>query len=186
MTQLQMKTKKTLVSAALILVLAATSCNDPNPVAKLYAESAETAGQPARWAGTQPVLNNAADSASYLMGYVYGGNMRAMLQNGRLPDIEKLNSKDVEQGFAIALEADSTTLGTLYGIMLGLELRSSMEQLNKGTGLVWKNKLVYKGFYQGLNSTVPSALPIPMAEEQLNRLLRPYFVPDEKPKMPAE
>lgn len=161
-----------MVLAALVTMV---SCSDPNPVSKLYSESAIIADQPAKWAGTQPSLNSMPDSAAYLMGYVYGGNLRQMIEDGRLPETKRFDRKDVERGFALALEADSATLGTLYGIMRGLELRFSMDQLQRETGIDWNAQLVYKGFYQGLNATVPSSLPVPMAEEQLNRLLRPYF-----------
>ncbi len=75
------------------------------------------------------------------------------------------------------MAADSTQKSLLYGIMLGLELRNNMNSVSRDIDLQWNSSLAYKGFYQGLNRSVPTAMPAPMAEEQLNRLLQPYFMP---------
>lgn len=170
-----MKTNYLSFLVCLILAVTATSCKEPNPVARLYSRSSVIADQPAKWASVQPALSNAADSSAYLMGYVYGGQISGMVSDGRLAAMSAYDPKDIERGFAIALEADSTTLGTLYGIMLGLEMRSTTDRFSYETGLDLDNRLIYKGFYQGFNRTVPSSLPIPLAEEQLNRLLVSHY-----------
>lgn len=160
-----------MAASALSVLLLTAGCKEPNPVVRLYEQSAQTAGQPAKWAGTQPPLKNGTDSAAYLMGYVFGGNVSNMREKGMLPGMENTQRKDLERGILIALEADSATVGVLNGIMLGLELRSNMDYITGGTNMKFNNALVYKGFYQGLNGTVPTALPVPLAEEELNRLL---------------
>lgn len=170
---------KKIIESISIFVLCAvfiTSCNNSTPLDRLYADGSSVAEQPAKWASTLPILNSSPDSASYLMGYIYGARLNIMMAKKRLPELENIDRQDFEKGIAMALAADSTQLGTLYGIMLGLELRGNMNSVSKDIDLKWNMPLTYKGFYQGMNGSIPGALPVPLVEEQLNRLLQPYFM----------
>ncbi len=170
--------KKSLYVVTLAIMAALVwSCGQQTPVNKLYADASKLASQPATWASRQPQLDSSADSASYLMGYIYGCGLENVIAQGKLPELDNIDPNQFEKGFAMAMAADSTQKSLLYGIMLGLELRNNMNSVSRDIDLQWNSSLAYKGFYQGLHRSVTTAMPAPMAEEQLNRLLQPYFMP---------
>ncbi len=183
---MKLPVKIILISIISTVAVAAASCGSETPVEKLYNHSTEITSQPARWASSLPTLNSVPDSASYLMGYIYGTRLNMMLSSGRLAELDNIDREEFDKGIAMALDADSTQLGLLYGIMIGLELRGNMNAISSDIDLKWNTDLTYKGFYQGLNGTIPQALPVQLVEEQLNRLLRPFFVPDDYPVMEDE
>ncbi|MDE6081581.1 MAG: hypothetical protein K2F70_04875 [Muribaculaceae bacterium] len=169
--------KKSLLSIisifSIISILSLASCNEQNPLAKSYDDTAELTEKPASWSGSNPQLTNRPDSASYLMGYIFGGNLNRMTQNGRIPELKDVNRTDFERGVAIALQADSAQLDLLYGIMFALDLRHNLTKMTQSRGLEWNSTLTYRGFYQGFNNTIPNELPLPMAEDDLTNLLYP-------------
>lgn len=149
------------------------SCKEQNPLGKSYEESAALTEKPATWSQSNPNLTNRTDSASYLMGYIFGGNLNRMIQNNRMPELKNINRTDFERGVAIALQADSSQLDLLYGIMLALDLRHNLTKMTQSRDLDWNSTLTYKGFYQGFNTTIPDELPLPMAEDELTDILYP-------------
>lgn len=166
-----------ILTAVVISVTAMlTSCGEPSPAARLYRQACEVAQQPARWASAAPRLETVPDSASYLMGYIYGAGVDNMVSRGRIPELEGIDHKEFEKGVAMALGADSTQLSLLYGIMIGLELRGNMQSVSRDIELEWNLPLTFRGFYQGVNGTVTDTLTASGAEAALNDLLRPFFL----------
>ncbi|MDE6266629.1 MAG: hypothetical protein K2M07_04690 [Muribaculaceae bacterium] len=169
--------KKSLFSVILITLVAITSvltaCEEKNPLAKAYDDSASLTEKPASWSQENQVLDNRTDSASYLMGYIFGGNLNRMIQTNRMPELKNINRNDFERGVAIALQADSAQLDLLYGIMIALDLRHNLTKMTQSRDLDWNSRLTYRGFYQGFNNTIPSELPLVMAEDELTEILYP-------------
>lgn len=161
----------TVASAVAAVMLSLSSCKEQSRIAKSYDDSAAITEKPGVWSGSTPQLTNKSDSTSYLMGYIFGGNINRMIDNGRLPELEEINRTDFERGVAMALQADSTQLDLLYGIMIGLDLRHNINQMTVGRGFNWNSTLTYRGFYQGFNTTIPRELPLPMAEYDLSIML---------------
>lgn len=169
--------KKSLRAALSLLTLAAVialgACTQQNPIGKSYDDSAALTEKPAAWSQSYPQLANRPDSASYLMGYIFGGNLNRMIENGRMPELKDINRTDFERGVAMALQADSAQLDLLYGIMFALDLRHNLTKMTQSRDLEWNSTLTYRGFYQGFNNTIPKELPLPMAEEDLSNMLYP-------------
>ncbi|MDE7153888.1 MAG: hypothetical protein K2O00_05535 [Muribaculaceae bacterium] len=163
----------TVAAVAATVVLSLSSCKEQNPVAKSYDDSAALTEKPGVWSGSTPQLPNQSDSTSYLMGYIFGGNINRMIENGRLPELKDIDRTDFERGVAMALQADSTQLDLLYGIMIGLDLRHNINNMTTGREFNWNSTLTYRGYYQGFNNTIPHELPLPMAELDLSNILNP-------------
>lgn len=173
-----MNTVKIRLLATLVIPVAAmlASCCDHTPAARLYRKGCEVAQQPARWASEMPLLETVPDSASYLMGYIYGAGVDNMVSRGRMPELEGIDHREFEKGVAMALGADSMQVSLLYGIMIGLELRGNMHSVSSDIELDWNLPLTFRGFYQGMNRTSADPLTASEAEAHLNSLLRPFFL----------
>lgn len=156
--------------------MALTSCADKSPAARFGRQVEEVRQQTASRETDVPALETVPDSASYLMGYIYGKGIDNMIARGRMPELDGMNREDFETGVAMALAADSTQMSLLYGIMTGLELRGNMHSVSRDIDLKWNRRLTFKGFYQGLGGDTPGTMSAAEAEESLNGLLRPFFL----------
>ena len=161
------------ITAAISLGFYASSCTEQNPIAQTYTDSAKLTEKPATWSNSQPQLANVTDSASYLMGYIFGGNLNRMIEANRMPELKEINRTEFERGVAMALQADSSQLDMLYGMIFALDLRHNLTKMTQARNLKWNRTLTYRGFYQGFNNTIPNDMPLPVAEDDLNQLLYP-------------
>ncbi|MDE5573093.1 MAG: hypothetical protein K2H32_09040 [Muribaculaceae bacterium] len=172
--------RKLIIFSALSLLLtsALTSCGK-SPVEKLYKESQKMATSPEVVEDVMPQLANTDDSISFLMGYIYGESFRNNLQKEGVTDEADLNEYEI--GAAMALQADSSELQLLKGVMAGLTLRNAFNRLGRDVKVDWNSNVVFKGMYHGLNETPADKIQLPEdgAEGALNRLLYNYFKPEK-------
>lgn len=96
-----------------------------------------------------------------------------MIDTNRIPELKNINRTDFERGVAMVLQADSSQLDLLYGIMFAVSLRQNLNQISETHNIDWNSTLTYRGFYQGFNNTIPHDLPLPMAEMDLTSILYP-------------
>lgn len=167
---------KAIVPIFAFIMLSITACSG-DKIQELYKQAEQTTENPSRWAAVEPQMKSVSDSTSYLLGYLYGSSIENSISRGSLPLVANANRLEFEKGVAMALAADSLTVDVLYGIMAGLELRRNLEAVSDDIEPVkWDRELAFKGFYQGLNRSVSSSLPPQVAEDELNRILRPFFL----------
>lgn len=166
---------------SLVLTTAMTGCGKSR-IERLYNDSRKVAADSERLDSTStPEMKNADDSISYLMGYVYGESFASSIEkeekHGKITDRDQF-----ETGVAMVLQADSSDLSLLKGIMMGITLRRALERLEDDINVDWDSTLAFQGMYQGLNRTIADKLPTGVAEENLNRLLYRYFLPSDTTK----
>lgn len=166
---------------SIALTTALTGCGKSR-IDRLYNESLKVVAESERGDSTStPELKNADDSISYLMGYVYGKSFASSIEKEEKRG--KFTDRDMfETGVAMVLQADSTDLSLLKGIMMGITLRRALERLEDDINADWDSTLAFRGMYQGLNGTIADKLPTGVAEENLNRLLYRYFLPSDTTK----
>ncbi|MDE5969871.1 MAG: hypothetical protein K2K27_03475 [Muribaculaceae bacterium] len=171
--------RKLIIFSALSLLLISilTGCGK-SPVDKLYNEGLNMATSPEAVENVMPELANADDSISFLMGYIYGESFRQNLQREGVTGEDDLNEYEI--GVAMALQADSSELRLLQGVMTGLVLRKAFDRLGSDFRIDWNSSVVFKGLYHGLNDTPADKIRLPEdgAEGALNRLLSNYFKPE--------
>lgn len=166
---------------SIVLTTALTGCGKSR-IDHLYNESMKAVVQNERVDSTStPELKNADDSISYLMGYIYGESFASSIDKeeyrGKFTDRTQF-----ETGVAMVLQADSSDLSLLKGIMMGITLRRALERLKDDINVDWDSTLAFQGMYQGLNGSIADKLPTGVAEEDLNRLLYRYFLPSDTTK----